>query len=82
MFLIDKYDIKYPWDVMCNHDIYKRLLKLETLYSWNNINDNSKDFDNLPNLLIHGKEGSGKKSLAKLFLKREDGLNPNKKTQI
>jgi replication factor C subunit 3/5 len=70
MFLIDKYDIKYPWDVMCNHDIYKRLLKLETLYSWNNINDNSKDFDNLPNLLIHGKEGSGKKSLARLFLKR------------
>ena len=56
MFLIDKYDINNPWDVMCNHDIYKRLLKLETLYSWNNINDNSKDFDNLPNLLIHGKE--------------------------
>ena len=44
-------------------------MKLETLYSWDNINDNSKDFDNLPNLLIHGKEGSGKKSLAKLFLK-------------
>ena len=70
MFLIDKYNINNPWDVMCNQDIYKRLLKLETLYSWDNINDNSKDFDNLPNLLIHGKEGSGKKSLAKLFLKR------------
>ena len=67
MFLIDKYDINNPWDVTYNFDIYKRLLKLDSLNSWYNNDLNiDKYFDDLPNLLIHGKEGSGKKSIVKL----------------
>ena len=34
MFLIDKYNIKNPWDVIYNIEIYKRLLKLKSLSSW------------------------------------------------
>lgn len=79
MFLIDKYDIKNPWDVMYNHNIYKRLLKLDSLNSW--LTDSIKterNFDNLPNILIHGKEGCGKKSLVKMFLRRIYGSNLKK----
>lgn len=71
MFLIDKYDIKDPWDIQFNEDIYMRMLKLDTIYSWNNNNlDINNSFNSLPNLLFHGKNGSGKKSLIRLFLKR------------
>ena len=74
MFLIDKYDIKNPWDIDFNQDIYLRMLKLDTIYSWNNKNFNiNNSFNNLPNLLFHGKDGSGKKSLIRLFLKRVFG---------
>ena len=77
MFLTDKYDVINPWDVMYNHVVYKRLLKLDSLYSWYNDDsiENDKNFDNLPNLLIHGKEGSGKKCLVKMFLRRIYGNN-------
>ena len=79
MFLIDKYDINNPWDVTYNFDIYKRLLKLDSLNSWYNNDLNiDKYFDDLPNLLIHGKEGSGKKSIVKLFLRRVYGDNLKK----
>jgi replication factor C subunit 3/5 len=79
MFLIDKYDIKDPWDVMFNHDIYKRLLRLDSLNSWYTDSiKTERNFDNLPNILIHGKEGSGKKSLVKLFLRRIYGSNLKK----
>jgi len=71
MFLIDKYDIKDPWDIEFNQDIYLRMLKLDTIYSWNNNHLNiDESFNNLPNLLFHGKDGSGKKSLIRLFLRR------------
>mgnify|MGYP003706045135 CR=1 FL=1 len=71
MFLIDKYDIKDPWDIDFNKDIYIRMLKLDSIYSWNNKNLNvDESFNDLPNLLFHGKDGSGKKSLVRLFLKR------------
>ena len=71
MFLIDKYYVKDPWDILYNQDVYLRMLKLDTIYSWNNKNLNVLDsFNNLPNLLFHGKDGSGKKSLIRMFLKR------------
>ena len=71
MFLIDKYYVKDPWDIMYNKDVYLRILKLDTIYSWNNNELNVLDiFNNLPNLLFHGKDGSGKKSLIRMFLKR------------
>lgn len=71
MFLIDKYDIKDPWDIEFNQDIYLRMLKLDTIYSWNNNHLNiDESFNNLPNLLFHGKDGSGKKSLIRLLLRR------------
>ncbi len=74
MFLTDKYDVINPWDVMYNHTVYKRLLKLDSLYSWYTDSiENDKNFDNLPNILIHGKEGSGKKCLVKMFLRRVYG---------
>ena len=79
MFLIDKYNIKNPWDVMYNHDIYKRLLRLDSLNSWYTDSiTTERNFDNLPNILIHGKEGSGKKSLVKMFLRRIYGPNLKK----
>ena len=79
MFLIDKYDINDPWDVVYNFNIYKRLLKLDSLNSWYCKDlEKEKDFDNLPNILIHGKEGSGKKSIVKLFLRRIFGENLKK----
>lgn len=71
MFLIDKYDIKNPWDIDFNQQIYLRMLKLDTIYSWNNNKLNiEKSFNDLPNLLFHGKDGCGKKSIIRLFLKR------------
>jgi len=76
MFLIDKYDIKNPWDILYNQEIYMRMLKLDTIYSWNNKDLNISDsFNDLPNLLFHGKNGSGKKSLIRMFLKRIFGKN-------
>ena len=79
MFLIDKYDINDPWDVVYNFNIYKRLLKLDSLNSWYCKDlEKDKDFNNLPNILIHGKEGSGKKSIVKLFLRRIFGENLKK----
>ena len=46
MFLTDKYDVINPWDVMYNYTVYKRLLKLESLYSWYNNDsiENDKNF--------------------------------------
>ena len=79
MFLIDKYNIKNPWDVIYNIEIYKRLLKLKSLSSWyTDLIEPDDKFNNLPNLLIHGKEGCGKKSLVKLFLRRVYGKNLKK----
>lgn len=74
MFLIDKYSINSPFDVKFNYSIYKKLLKLKNLND--NINKlNNKSFDNMPNILLYGKSGCGKKSLVSLFLKRLYGKN-------
>lgn len=83
MFLLDKYQINDPWDVLYNKDIYKKLLKLDNLSSWyNKFLEEDKSFDNLPNILFHGKHGCGKKSIVKLFLKRLYGKNNVKKLNV
>ena len=49
----------------------QKILKLDDLNSWHNENlNNENEFDNLPNLLFHGRSGCGKKSLIRLFLKK------------
>lgn len=70
MFLLDKYSINEPSDVLFHYNLYKKLLKLNNLNSWmdDDINIKSK-FCNIPNLLIYGKNGCGKRSLINLFLK-------------
>ena len=75
----DKYNINNPWDVIFNKNIYLKLLKLNNLNSWldDDINNENK-FNNLPNILVYGNEGSGKNSLIKLFLKRLYGQNIQK----
>lgn len=73
MFLIDKYTIENPWDIQYNNDIIMRLLKLDTLYEWDN--NSSSKFNNLPNLLVYSQSGNGKKSLVKLLIKRIYGNN-------
>tara|TARA_B100000886_G_C20424964_1_gene493483 strand:+ start:4032 stop:5105 length:1074 start_codon:yes stop_codon:yes gene_type:complete len=79
MFLIDKYCINNPWDVIYNKNIYLKLLKLNNLNSWLDYEVNLKNkFNNLPNILVYGNEGSGKNSLIKLFLKRLYGQNIQK----
>ena len=79
MFLIDKYCINNPWDVIYNKNIYLKLLKLNNLNSWLDDEVNIKNkFNNLPNILVYGNEGSGKNSLIKLFLKRLYGQNIQK----
>jgi replication factor C subunit 3/5 len=55
MFLIDKYLINNKRDIMFNHNIYDTVLKSEFL-------------KNLTHLIVHGKNGSGKRSLIKCIL--------------
>jgi DNA polymerase III delta prime subunit len=55
MLLIDKYHIKNKEDITFHKEIYDKLFN-------NNYND-------LPNLLIHGPQGSGKHTLINLLLK-------------
>ena len=75
MFLIDKYTINNPWDVKYNKGIFKKILKLDTLYSWNTEINTDDDFNNLPNILVYGQPGNGKKSLVRLLIKRMFGKN-------
>lgn len=71
MFLIDKYKIKDPWDVIIHENIYLKLLNIDSLNSWNTKSLDSKIyFKNLPNLFIFGSPGCGKTSLINLLLKR------------
>ena len=61
MFLIDKYSINDPWDVLFHQDIYKKLLNLNNLNSWlDDYVEHNDHFNTMPNLLIYGNEGCGK----------------------
>jgi ABC-type molybdenum transport system ATPase subunit/photorepair protein PhrA len=55
MFLIDKYLINKRKDIIFNHDVYEKVFKKEFL-------------DNLTHLIVHGKNGSGKRSLIKCLI--------------
>lgn len=80
MFLIDKYTINNTYDIKFNKIIFKKLLKLDSLFSWINKNKINSDFNSLPNLLVYGQNGSGKKSLIRLLIKRIFGKNINTKS--
>ena len=77
MFLIDKYKIKSLNDIIFNKDLYLNFLNITTLkknYRMNNINDilcckKNNIYNNMPNLLFYGLEGSGKKSLINCLIK-------------
>ena len=78
MFLIDKYKINSVDNIIFNKNIYLNLLNIPTLkknYKINNINDSiykkkHNIYNNIPNLLFYGLEGSGKKSLINLLIKQ------------
>ncbi len=77
MFLVDKYRIKKPSDIVYHKDIYEKILgpekvylnskyKLDNFLSLDNIEvDRYKNFSNL---LINGPECSGKKTFVRLLL--------------
>lgn len=70
MFLIDKYTVnnKYHLRFKHHHEIYKKLI--------GDIYDSSKkNYQHLPNLLIHGSSGSGKRTLIRILLKELYGDN-------
>ena len=83
MFLIDKYQINYLNDIIFNKDLYKNILDISTLkkdYRINDINDilcikKNNIYNNLPNLLFYGLEGSGKKSLINFLIKKIYNIN-------
>jgi replication factor C subunit 3/5 len=70
MLLIDKYSVNSIKDIKYNISLYNKLL-------FNN------NFNNLPNLLIHGVAGSGKSTLIKLLLQHiygKDAIKTKKET--
>jgi len=56
MLLIDKYKCKNDYDLLYNEDIIKQL-------------KNISKYKNIPNIILYGNEGAGKKTLVNLFLK-------------
>lgn len=67
MLLIDKYKCKNDYDVMYNIDIMNSL-------------KNISKYKNIPNIILYGNFGAGKKSLVNLFLKyvyNDDVFNLN-----
>ena len=49
MFLLDKYSINDPSDVLFHHNLYHKLLKLNNLSSWMDDDINLKcKFNNIP----------------------------------
>lgn len=72
MLYIDKYSVKDKWDLKFAYhsQIYDKL-----------IGDNHKDFKDLPNLLVHGASGSGKKTLINIILRElygDEAVNTRK----
>ena len=67
MFLIDKYLINSRKNIIFNHDIYETVFKKEFL-------------DNLTHVIIHGKNGSGKRTLLKCIINELYGDIKTEKT--
>ena len=62
MFIIDKYKIDNIDNIIYHKEIYNKL--------FNNNNNISEKFKNLPNLLFYGPSNSGKKTLINLLIKK------------
>ena len=80
MFLIDKYAINDLSDIIFHKDIYKKILGIDHYYTYLDTKvcelesielqlKNKKSYDNMPNLLLFGPIGSGKKSIINIVLK-------------
>jgi replication factor C subunit 3/5 len=67
MFLIDKYVINTKKDIIFNHEIYNNVFKPEFL-------------NNLTHLIVHGKNGTGKRSLIKCLIHEIYGNIKTEKT--
>jgi replication factor C subunit 3/5 len=79
MFLIDKYRITNLYNILYHKDIYEKLFeKKDYEQLLNQVKENKQikindivcgDYNNFPNIFIHGPNGSGKKTLINLILK-------------
>lgn len=67
MFLIDKYLIKSKKDIIFNNDLYAKVFKKEFL-------------ENLTHLIVHGKNGSGKRTLINCIINELYGDIKTEKT--
>jgi replication factor C subunit 3/5 len=67
MFLIDKYVVNTKKDIIFNHEIYNNIFKPEFL-------------NNMTHLIVHGKNGSGKRSLIKSLIHEIYGNITTEKT--
>jgi len=61
MLLIDKYNIKDKYDIVFHYDLYNKVIDFD--------NKDKNKFNSLPNILVYGNKGVGKKSFVKLLLK-------------
>jgi len=91
MFLIDKYRITDNYNILYHNEIYDKIFEKKDYTEL--LNQDSKnilklrdiiygDYNNFPNIFIHGPSGSGKKTLINLILKDmfgEDIYNIQKK---
>jgi replication factor C subunit 3/5 len=69
MLLVDKYRVRDKEDVQFHRDIYERLLGQPIDPFVVEPPSKPKSFVHMPNLLIHGPPGSGKRTLIKVLLK-------------
>jgi replication factor C subunit 3/5 len=92
MLLIDKYQIKDKEQLIFHHSIYKTIFPINSIIDYENYNEeefknnvllnlNCKSkFKNLPNILVHGPEGSGKQTFIRLLLKEIYGCDVERLT--
>lgn len=70
MFLIDKYQLRSLDDIEFHEKIYKKILNLDILKDSVSETEETDIFNNMPHLLLYGPNGSGKKSIINMLLKR------------
>jgi len=75
MFLIDKYRITNTHSILYHKEIYEKIFEKKNYQSLLDKNEPVKlkdilcgDYNNFPNIFIHGPSGSGKKTLINLLL--------------